>query len=377
MSFVVNLIKKRIDPETFLDNFRPEDVYYADNFHAIKYAAYYFIDNFDEDGAAVFAEKLAKIVSSLSPTDASQRAVAEILTYWFLRLKVFSFRILPSGEQNELLKTYIVSILENHLNLRQTLFKMIDIFSSGAIIQDLTKNFVSVLTGSVAILGSNSQAFDKNNFKPSVTNWLKEYQSVLRSLGGNVKLQPGAFHNVKFLDTNQYVKLLTAEEKEILKSLLDLYNWLLDPIVYDDRPPDRDLNRSYISQEKYQLPSSLASSEPVTQESKPPPSIPAPKNVLPQRRIEEVRHIPNQNKTTAPPFTQMDKQDAIVPGISFGSASTTSDVKELVKKNERGFFPKDKTVQPSQASVPASSTELKEAFIDKKLQELEKRTKKE
>lgn len=248
MSYVAKLIKQRVDTETFLDNLHPEDIYSEDSFNAFKYSAFYFIENLDEDGALVFSQKLEKILSLLTPKDANEQSIVKILNYWLLRLKIFCFRVLSDQDKNELFKKYIVNIFKNEIDFRAAVYKYIDIFSSGDFIEDITKGFVSAVTGSQVILGRAD-----GNFKPTVANWIKEYQTILRSFGNNIKLQPGAFHIVKFLDTNQYAKMLKPTEQDVFRDFLDFYNWLLMPVVYDDKKPPS----SYMTQEKSILPSEI------------------------------------------------------------------------------------------------------------------------
>lgn len=259
MSFVSKLIKQRVNPKTFLDNLSPESIYSEDNFNAVKYAAFYYIDSLDDEGAMLYANKLEQVIAALKPQGQNQQEIADTLVFWFLRLKLFCFRILPSHEQNELFKKYVTVVFKHNLDLRQAIFKYIDIFGTGSVIESLTGGFLSSLTNSDGMLGKNRDSFDTNGFRPTVANWLKEYQAVLNTMGGGMKLMPGAFHIVKFMDTNQYIKFLVEDEKEILKNVLDLYNWLLSPVVYSDDKQTEDISAAFVNRQKFKVPQELVS----------------------------------------------------------------------------------------------------------------------
>jgi hypothetical protein len=108
MSFSNTLVKQKVEPKTFLDNLSTEEIYSEDIFNAIKYAAFYFIDHYDKDGAMVFARKLEKLVLSLSPQTDREKHIVKILKFWFLRLRVFSLALLPLKEQVDIFKRYIM-----------------------------------------------------------------------------------------------------------------------------------------------------------------------------------------------------------------------------------------------------------------------------
>ncbi len=71
---------------------------------------------------------------------------------------------------------------------------------------------LSSVSISASALGSNLGAFQQMGFKPTIANWLREYQVIIQSREA-IKTEPGAFHIVKFMDTNKYVRLLKPEER--------------------------------------------------------------------------------------------------------------------------------------------------------------------
>ncbi|MDP3741569.1 MAG: hypothetical protein Q8R08_04590 [bacterium] len=66
--------------------------------------------------------------------------------------------------------------------------------------------------------------------KPTIGNWIKEYIRV--NIG---KGERGSFDQVSFINKNQNVAKLPREQKELLKKILDFYDWLVYP---KDSNPD-------------------------------------------------------------------------------------------------------------------------------------------
>ena len=238
-----------------IQKFSSQQLIQAENFEAIKYSAYYYIESLDFDRALELASTLEQKLTGFRPANNQEKYYYDILYYWVYRLKVFAFGSLPLREQLDFLKTHIVDCLKFYLNLKSAMFKFIDLFETESVIRDYAKNFIASLNTSNGILGTNIAAFQQRAFKPTVSNWLREYQTVL-SPTNLEKSKPGTFHIVKFIDTSQYVKFLTTAEKDVLRDLLDLFNWLLDPIIYED-PSSQKSQLPIASQERFELPKSL------------------------------------------------------------------------------------------------------------------------
>lgn len=232
----------KIDRFIKLQELSPQDLLFPENFESVKYKAYSFLESYDSNGAMYFAQSLERLLDGLGSNDEQERYVYKIFTYWVLRLRVFSFRRLKEQEKIKLFKEQTLKIISLGLDLKNAVKQYLEGLYSESVVEKIVRNFKVALEDNSKFFGLNfTKSKVGDNFKPTVANWLKEYQSVLKPSGG-MKLEPGSFHIVKFMNTNPYVKFLTEDEKQILRDLLDLYNWLLSPIVYaDSREPAKQV----------------------------------------------------------------------------------------------------------------------------------------
>jgi hypothetical protein len=162
-------------------------------------------------------------------------------------------------------------------------------YESVGVASNIKREFLSALNGNREVFGSNQEAFLQQNLKPTTDSWLKEYQSSLQYSSG-VKVEPGVFDIVKFIDANKYVKLLTAEEKSFLKELLDFYNWLLSPVVLvQNFTEEAAAEAPYVVKEKFVMPEEVRSVEkPQPEVKRQPPAVPtAPKKPVEEKIVKE------------------------------------------------------------------------------------------
>jgi hypothetical protein len=229
-SFYNNLdmddLKKRMNINT--GDLESTDILSGDCFECVKYKAYNLIDIQNYSNVLKYASSLESKLQELEPENAEERERYKILQYWVLRLKLFAFSSLSEGEKLAILKEFTKEILSIGLDIRRILYNFLNFFETDTIILGYSRVFLTALIANQELLGSDEQHFMQSNFKPFVSNWLLEYQGVVR-LSGKMGLDPGAFHLVKFMDSNKHVKYLKPLEKETLRELLDLYNWLLNP----------------------------------------------------------------------------------------------------------------------------------------------------
>lgn len=247
-----------------------QDLMVPENFESIKYAAYNIIDEFQRDRALIFANKLELLVKGLDSSDKQEAYVKRIFTYWVLRLKIFAFGKLKLQEKISLLKEHMVKAASFGLEVKPQIIDYLNSYYSKNFVDEATRNYILAINGSQEILGTDP-SLPQAGFKPTLGNWLREYQATLQASNED-KGGAGTFHILKFLDTNPQVKFLKAEEKEILKSLLDFYNWLLNPVFYVTEIKDES-PVSYINRQKFILP---------PEEVRPLVSVPQQPAVIPQ-----------------------------------------------------------------------------------------------
>lgn len=215
----------------------------ADGASQLKEQAFEIIEADDRDVAVSLSNNLEALIGKASPANIEESASLDVVIFWFLKLRLFAFRNLSLSEQLEFLKKYTVLTLSDGLDLQNVIFKYIDIFASGQTILPLTKQFANSMVSSKALLGE-PKAFT-NNFIPTLANWLSEYQASLNRRKNNST--PAVFDILTFIDTNANVKLLTEFQKEVLRALLNLYNFLLSPVVFVDESKQKKVVSKNIS----------------------------------------------------------------------------------------------------------------------------------
>lgn len=347
----------KIKNELKLEQISPADLFLPENFESVKYQAYNLIDYLDWDGALIFTNVLGKKLSQIAPENKQQARIHTVLSYWAMRLLLFVYSNLKMAEKKDLIRNHIVYILDLGLDIKRALINFLDIFDSVDIIKDETNQILFDLNNNQENLG-DPEKFSQLNFKPTVANWLIEYQIVVNSFG--MKLEPGAFHIVKFIDSNQHVKYLTPKEKDALRDLLDFYNWLLSPLVFVDSKKASN-NILYSNSQQFELPKELRQEDKVVN----PPIIPAPKNQPTQRPMEEIAKISNSK-------LQISDQDA--RGLAKPLVKPVN-IEEILKKKQAEENSTSSGLRMWNSNPP-EMPKKPTVDIDKKLEDLKKKVQK-
>lgn len=190
---------------------------------AMKDQAYDFIDVSDRSGAVVFAKRLEQLLREVNPpATESDREAIEVVKFWQARLKFFGFPSMTVQEQVNFFKNDVQEALKNGWDIKERISRYFDLYSE-ATIEEVKKTFLNSLRE------NKSPLFEK---APTLTvgGILAQYQINLsdRKLKG---LLPGAFDVLNFSNTNPNFRSLNEDEKDIVRSILALYNWLLSPIL--------------------------------------------------------------------------------------------------------------------------------------------------
>lgn len=395
------------------------------NFESVKYLAFTFIENYDADSALKLSNKLWQLLSKIEVNGQQETYILSIYNFWVLRLSFFSFKRLKKAEKSQFIKEKTIELLKYGFDLKNQLSTYVEIFESVKICNDIKHDFFSSLNSSQEILGSNKQGFDRMDYKPTVENWIREYQTILKPSGA-VELKPGTFHIVKFLDTNQYVKLLSSQEQQVLKELLNLYNWLIIPVVNVSQDFEtislQENSVPYMQSQRFELPEVAVSDS--NQIGPKPPVVPIPKNApvvrpmgdvdtgiraqgLENRVVSSIGMTGLKLPPTLPPVAEIMKQSSNDsgtlqrPGVingyrpetaksihdilqerdsAGGVGLRTSDGNKPVQPEKNKFFIADKNASSLSGTAPlkqksTSVDALRQAEIDKKLEELEKKIK--
>lgn len=354
---VNNLKNNNLISETKLNlSLEPE------NFENIKFLAYNFIDNKDYDGALNFGKWLDGELKIYKIENNNQLYYFRILEYWVLRLKLFGFSSLGTNETTDLLKKSAVKILINQLDLKRAIYSFLNYYGSDDLILDYSKDFSSALSVNQEILGISQEFITKLNFKPTVENWLKEYSTVLTNQLNGLKVSPGAFNILKFIDNSSYTKYLRDDEVEVLKDLLDLYNWLQNPIA-STQEVRASQTFEYTNTQRLELPKEI--SEPVKNPPVVPPVVPAPKIALNFKDTEENAKVNVQDIVKKRVNTEVKNEG---PGLYFGSNPAVS--------GQGTAGSGSKLTSPSLSlERRGMDAKVQGPDIDKKLQELDSRKK--
>ncbi len=268
----------------------PSEIFQTEIFENIKYTSFYFIESIDHEGAANFANILEKALGQNASNNLDSNVKYKILKFWVLRLKLFGFECLDTRERINLFKTNIVDILSNDLDFKEAVFRYIDVFETPSLVIEITKGYINALASSQIILGEGVAKFQKDDFQPTVSNWLKQYQYSINQKATNLK--PSAFEVINFLNKDTNVKYLSHSERKILNSLLELYNWLISPLVYVDSKSSIQESQ-YISRQKFEIPKEVFQSVQSVQTHVPlvEPVIPKPATAKPLMEVRDIQTV--------------------------------------------------------------------------------------
>ncbi len=205
----------------------PQQILTAENFLSLKNQAYSYMDSLDWDRALDFANKLEVKFQKFNPANRDEAYWYSIVRFWILRLKLFAYTNLTREEKQNLIKDHALEIVKNEIDIRNYIFRYIDTFNTPDIIEPEVKDISAALRNNLETLGENNQP----SFSPSMKNWILQYQLAVNKPKSG-PFNAGALEATEFVNSNQYARVLSAENRRYLKSILDFYNWLQNPIAY-------------------------------------------------------------------------------------------------------------------------------------------------
>lgn len=374
---------KLLESSTFLE---------LENFEAIKYRACDYIDGLDWDYAVEFSKVLEDRLRQVLPRTSQERKFLRVLWFWVVKLRLFAFNSLSSQDRSDFIKHYLLHALSEGLDVKTYINDALAVYGSEKAIQEDVDGLLFALHNSDENIGT-SEEFGSRNFKPTVENWLREYQAVMR---GGAQVEAGAFHIVKFLDSNQFVKLLNLQEREVLKELLDMYNWLLNPFMYARTNEEESkimrvnkgvLGNNYINKQTFTVPEQLQRQQVAPRPApapKVPPAVPQPK-IPPVKKVgmDEIMSGKEQKPAVSEPKVDL-SSSAFRPGVKLGdaagmkfSSSTTVTAENLAARMERDRQQTAGSKQPVDVvRTPSKAEGFVQKEIERKLQTLEERVNK-
>jgi len=364
----------RTEIKSVVKSIGPQQLLELQYFEQVKYQAHYLIESFEFDGAAEFAHDLEAVLRQVRPTIETNPRF-KILVSWLYRLKLFALSSLPVPEQLAIFKEDAVSIISSGLDVKEAVLNALDYLSTGIIFEEFTKAYLNALVSNKTMLGEDSIKKAGVDFRPTVGGWIQEYQQVI-GVQSMIAEKPGTFHIIKFVDNNNFVKYLTALERNVLKSILELYNWLMHPIILVDPATGAEFRQQattspYVSTQSLTLPQDVLKSAPVSEVQKfdqslsnsfvpkAPPEIPRPD--APQKvAMEEVIAKPS-------PLNKFDQRGDSSDAFQRTKSTISNSFIPDFKKPLSGTLVNADTL----VAQMKKKQQDKEAQIDKKLHDLE------
>ncbi|MBI5530271.1 MAG: hypothetical protein HY918_02100 [Candidatus Doudnabacteria bacterium] len=314
-------------------------------------------------------------------------------------LKLFGLRALTDKEKQKFFSEGILDVFKSDLvNVHEQVDYTLKAY---AYAPDILKSLRdSLITG----LEKNSEILGKKNIKvtfngedrlvnPMVQNWLADYNSLFHT-SSQIKKR-GGYEQINYITGSSNARLLEKQDSAVLLKLIQFYDWLkFDPLLYNFREQGSPLweeeiinvekpekfipddlasiienirssdssngngpEKSYISTEKLELPEEFQKQDSVV---KTPPVTPTPPNVPKLKPMEEISNLASKPLTTSRP---------LVGGYKAAAAKGVS-ARGILSQSDDG----DKGLKMSWQN-PEPDIQAKQQEIDKKLEDLEKRTK--
>lgn len=340
-----------------------------------------------ESGKALeFYEELSEILkNNLNKVQAKPLAYNQIAAI----LWILSWKALPSMPlkfSGNILSANLINSIKLGINVRESLERIIGPyeFQLGPD-KESRRGWIYALERNQEKLGTKAVTLDTGTMQPTVENWLKSYNLNQPLTKGRAK-----FNQINFLNTSKDAAQLSKEDNQILKELIEIYDWLLFPPPGPILVPDSDYkteapapSSSFSNREKFRLPEEMnpgagAGASAVKEAFTPAaPAVPKPAKPVGQAIIppEAAGNLPQK-----PELPNLEKPFKPV------------DIAEILKKREaenpqiRQKLNPYASQNPMRAAQPnprenliappgqASSEDLKSAYINKKLEELKKKS---
>lgn len=179
-----------------------------------------FVFHTDIKESYLLAKALEKILPEITPESEYYQRYFKIIN----QLKFVAFGTLSDKEQEDLLKNHLAVALE------MADFNLLDRIKSGISLfpilarDEIKKAFRQVILANDQLIGQNKLIIRINNeesqVNPTIANWLKDYNRVLGTEPVDSLAQS------QYFSENKNFRNLTETEKEKLKKVIQLYEYL-------------------------------------------------------------------------------------------------------------------------------------------------------
>ena len=272
------------------------------------------------------------VVNSLSPI--------------FLRLFWKSLPAMPVERRNEALSKNLIDSLISGAQIKDCLQKILDVYEFGVgPDKETRRGWIYSLEHNQEKLGAKAITLDTGTAQPTIENWLKAY-NLLQPLGKKRE----AFNEITYLNRSKDVSQLSAQDREALKKILEIYDWLLFPppgpeVIPDEHAPKTDQATPYIQAKKFELPKNLLQNQAPKDQGLVPPQRPPANLSKPVEQSKPVANSPIRTPQARP-----------------------VNIQEILKRREQQLASENSLPPTAKLSPKPGQSE-----IDKKLEDLKKR----
>ncbi len=203
-------------------------------------------------------------------------------------LWVLSWKAMPAmslKQSKNILSENLVDSIKLGVNVSECLKKILGIyeFRVGPD-KETRRGWIYSLENNQEKLGDKPLSLDVGAVQPTIQNWLKSYNT-----NQPLTVNRDKFNQINFFNNNRQASQLNNTDKEVLKQILEIYDWLLfpppGPAVIPEEPGEQTKTTGglpYMQSQKFQL-SSNELPRPITNQQ--PPAVPVPKNASENRKV--------------------------------------------------------------------------------------------
>jgi hypothetical protein len=241
-----------------------------------------------------FAKTLEDFVKQ-NNLKSSNEAVYNKLTHLIFRLYIFALVLVPKIVFENILTKNLKEALDITFHVDNEVYDLTErierrlLVYPSLLLEENKKELVPFLFLNQQLVGSRNLYLSQelSNEKPTIANWLKFYSKEIGQ-GHHQSLQRS-----EFMCSNIDILALTIPEKELLRKLFLLYDWLLEPVPIDI-PGLNDSNDTNPNSQNTPL-SNTDSFELNLSTGTPPVSPPTPKN-----NVVDLSNMPATSSGTMP-----------------------------------------------------------------------------
>ncbi len=320
-----------------LKEFTLENILNEAEFSRIKDFSYDLIENGDKENAVMFSRALETAIKVAKPQNEDESQSLRVCMLWMYKLRLFCFTKLTEQERMQFFGKELLNYIALDLGVLGELSYFFSLFSTDDTIKDIAKNYLRAVQENNTLLGDNV-AFRQQGIQPTVAYWLKEYQAFKIKQNN---LNSDKFAISSFMNTDQMVKLLDADEKLVLQALLVVFNFLLNVKTIENVSESRSGN--YVNTVKANIPEEVVYAEEevsVVEKSVGTPVKPLVSGISSQKTVVETAPIAETVGTLpVQPVIAKPKQPIAMKPLPQVYGTKSANIQELLKRQSQKETP--------------------------------------